>query len=219
MSTLPNTKPLPASTPVTGWLTIREASALVGVSAATLRRWCDAGLVRVFTTPGGHRRFARSAVLDLMPARGPVASVADGGETAIRMVRACRRAYRGTPGLPPALALMAERDRNELREHGRHIVAALVDALDDGSTTDSIHHARARAAAAACGAMAVTAGVPLQETLALFVRFRAPFLHELGAVCRRRGLDAAATAAMLERASDALDRLLPAVIGGYEGAA
>jgi excisionase family DNA binding protein len=200
------------------WLTIREASALVGVSVATLRRWCDAGLVRVFTTPGGHRRFDRSAVLDLMPSRGPAESVADGGETAIRMVRAYRRAYRRGPELSPALALMAERDRNELRAHGRRIVTALVDALDDGSAGDSTHFARARAAAAACGSMAGAAGVPLQETMTLFVRFRAPFLHELGAVCRRRGLDASATATMLERASDALDRLLPAVISGYEGA-
>jgi len=205
--------------PVTEWLSIREASALVGVSVATLRRWCDAGLVRVFTTPGGHRRFARSAVLELMPPRGPAESVANGGETAIRMVRAYRRANRQAPPLPPALALLGERDRNELREHGRRMVAALVEALDDPSTGDSTHHARARVAAAACGSMAGTACLPLQELLALFVRFRAPFLHELGAVCRRRGLDASATAAMLERASDALDGLLPAVIRGYEGAA
>jgi hypothetical protein len=188
------------------------------VSVATLRRWCDAGLVRVFTTPGGHRRFARSAVLSLMPPSAQSASIADGGETAIRMVRAYRRANRNSPALHPALALLGERDRNELREHGRRIVAALVDALDDGPEADSTHYARARSAAAACGLMAGTAGVPLQDTLAVFVRFRAPFLHELGAVCRRRGLDASATTAILERASASLDRLLPAVISGYEGA-
>ena len=219
MSTLAGPPPLPVSTAPTDWLTIREASALVGVSVATLRRWCDAGLVRVFTTPGGHRRFARSAVLDLMPSRGPVESVANGGETAIRMVRAYRRANRRTPVLPPALALMGDRDLNELRNQGRRMVAALVDALDDTSSADSTHHARARAAAAACGSVAGTARVPLQETLALFVRFRAPFLHELGEICRRRGLGATATAHMLERASDALDGLLPALISGYEGAA
>lgn len=201
------------------WLTIREASALVGVSVATLRRWCDAGLVRVFTTPGGHRRFARSAVLDLVPAREPATSIADGGETAIRIVRAYRRIYRDVDALPSAIAHMEPRHRSALREHGRHIVAALVDALGGSEDDRSPHHARACASAAACGAMAGAAGVPLQETMALFVRFRAPFLHELGAVCRRRGFDARATAHLLEQASDALDRLLPSVISGYEGAA
>jgi excisionase family DNA binding protein len=203
----------------TEWLTIREASALVGVSVATLRRWSDAGLVSVFTTPGGHRRFARAAVLDLVPQHErPTTTVADGGETAIRMLRAYRRANRGA-ALPRAIAQLAERDRIELREHGRHMVAALVDALDDADALASTHLARARAAAAACGALAGAAGVPLQDALTLFVRFRSPFLHELGAVCRRRGLDASSTAQSLERASDALDSLLPAVIGGFESAA
>ena len=50
------------------WLTLSEACALVGVSPATLRRWSDNGDVRSFTTPGGHRRFSRSAILGLLPA-------------------------------------------------------------------------------------------------------------------------------------------------------
>jgi glutamyl-tRNA reductase len=50
------------------WLTVREACELVGVSPATLRRWSDNGEITTFTTPGGHRRFARSAILGLLPA-------------------------------------------------------------------------------------------------------------------------------------------------------
>jgi glutamyl-tRNA reductase len=50
------------------WLTVREACELIGVSPATLRRWSDNGEVTTFTTPGGHRRFARSAILGLLPA-------------------------------------------------------------------------------------------------------------------------------------------------------
>jgi hypothetical protein len=137
----------------------------------------------------------------------------------MRIIRAYHRMYRDVDGLPPGIAQMNERDRMELRQHGRHIVAALVDGLDATDANRAAHCARARTSAAACGAMAGSAGVPLQQTLALFVRFRGPFLHELGSLCRRRGFDATATACQLERASDALDQLLPAVISGYEGAA
>ena len=49
------------------WLTIHEASDLVGVSSATLRRWTEAGDVEAFVTPGGHRRFARSSIVGLLP--------------------------------------------------------------------------------------------------------------------------------------------------------
>jgi excisionase family DNA binding protein len=202
------------------WISIREASALVGVSVATLRRWCNAGRVSVFTTPGGHRRFARSAVLGLIPVGDPSKPLADNGETQIRMVRSCRRAIRRGPALPRALETISDRDRGDLREHGRQMLSALVEALDAGAKDGAaVHHARARRAAAACGVIAGTTGLSLQDTLALVVRFRAPFLHEVGSVCRRRGLDASATSAILERASEAVDGLLPAVISGFESAA
>ncbi len=64
------------------WLTVRTACAMLGVSPATLRRWSDAGEIEAFTTPGGHRRFSRSAVLRLLPTdrrrRGSGASGASG---------------------------------------------------------------------------------------------------------------------------------------------
>ena len=39
------------------WMTLTEASRLLGVHPMTLRAWVDAGLVHAFRTPGGHRRF------------------------------------------------------------------------------------------------------------------------------------------------------------------
>ena len=66
------------------WLTVQDACALIGVSPATLRRWSAAGDVEAFTTPGGHRRFARSTILGHQPsARQP-------------------RPPRDSPGAPPA---------------------------------------------------------------------------------------------------------------------
>lgn len=39
------------------WLTLGEAALFLGVDVTTLRAWADAGKVRAFRTPGGHRRF------------------------------------------------------------------------------------------------------------------------------------------------------------------
>ncbi|NOX60861.1 MAG: helix-turn-helix domain-containing protein [Chloroflexi bacterium] len=39
------------------WLTLSEASKLLGVHPATLRHWADTGQVPSYRTPGGHRRF------------------------------------------------------------------------------------------------------------------------------------------------------------------
>ncbi len=45
------------------WLTLRDACRLLDVSQAALRQWADGGHLRVFRTPGGHRRFLRDDVM------------------------------------------------------------------------------------------------------------------------------------------------------------
>jgi excisionase family DNA binding protein len=39
-------------------INIAQAAEYLGVSAASLRAWSDRGLVRVYRTPGGQRRFS-----------------------------------------------------------------------------------------------------------------------------------------------------------------
>jgi excisionase family DNA binding protein len=40
------------------FLNVSDAASYLGVSAASLRKWSDRGLVRVYRTPGGQRRYA-----------------------------------------------------------------------------------------------------------------------------------------------------------------
>ena len=48
------------------WITLGQACKLLGVNESTLRRWADAGHVRSFRTPGGHRRFSEEDLRVLM---------------------------------------------------------------------------------------------------------------------------------------------------------
>ena len=51
------------------FLNVSEAAEYLGVSAASLRKWSDEGLVPVYRTPGGQRRFSADdleAFLDSM---------------------------------------------------------------------------------------------------------------------------------------------------------
>lgn len=48
------------------WLSLSEASALLGVHASTLRRWADSGRVPCQRTPGGHRRFNRRKLVQMI---------------------------------------------------------------------------------------------------------------------------------------------------------
>src|SRR5215210_5635223 len=73
------------------WIGLGEAARLLGVAPGTLRRWSDAGRVRAFTTPGGHRRYIRSALERLIAteeAERP--SLITAGVTPSRLARAYR---------------------------------------------------------------------------------------------------------------------------------
>jgi len=58
-------------------LGIREASQLLGVSAATLRQWTDEGNLKAFVTPGGHRRYSREELKEFMNSRENLLGVKD----------------------------------------------------------------------------------------------------------------------------------------------
>lgn len=57
-----------ASARASEWLRLGEAAALLGVSQGTLRAWSELGRVPTYWTPGGHRRYRR-ADLDQLLAR------------------------------------------------------------------------------------------------------------------------------------------------------
>jgi excisionase family DNA binding protein len=48
------------------WLSLSEASSVLGVHASTLRRWADSGRVPCQRTPGGHRRFSRRKLVQML---------------------------------------------------------------------------------------------------------------------------------------------------------
>jgi excisionase family DNA binding protein len=207
-----------AQTVTHDWLSLGPASRLVGVDPDTLRRWASDGRVEAFTTPGGHRRFARRSLERLVATRRrgrtPLASL---GATPERVNRAYRRSYaseRGTAAVDPALATA---DRDAFRRDGRLLVEALLAHLDAPDET--------RRAAAERDAQALTdelahrlsaAGTGVAESVALFVAARRPFLAELGAIGRRRSLDTARLSAAYEDASALLDRLLLRLISTLE---
>lgn len=51
-----------ATIPVSGWMTLRQASELLGAHTNTVRRWVDSGAIGSYRTLGGHRRVAERDV-------------------------------------------------------------------------------------------------------------------------------------------------------------
>jgi excisionase family DNA binding protein len=200
------------------WLTVHEACALIGVSPATLRRWSAAGDVQAFTTPGGHRRFARSTILGLLPsARRQRPTLERLGETPEHMNRVYRRHLAQACHGLTWLAGLSEDELEPLRDHGRRIAGALLEFID-APTAQEGRPAMAKAAASATeyGRIAARGSAPIRETVEVFLRFRMLFLGELAQVARRRGLDTVEATNLLVTATEAIDQLLVALMNGHQ---
>jgi excisionase family DNA binding protein len=200
------------------WLSLGEASRLLGITPATLRRWADDGQVATFVTPGGHRRFPRSVIEGLVPhvrARRP--ALAGLGVDPERMARAYRRARPAQrPAPAPWLNALSEADRESFRRHGRQLLATVLGHLDAedkriaaSKLEDAVNEAREY------GAQARLRGASQAETIDIFLRFRSSFAGELAGIARRRRLDTREATALLMEAERVMDRLLVALIDGH----
>ena len=210
----------------TTWVGLGEASRLLGIAPGTLRRWADAGRIPVFTTPGGHRRFARSTLSALLPAaRTRRPALARLGASPERMTRAYHvRRRTGAAGAPatgrPWIAALTDEARDTFRARGRELVALLLEHLDAPNAERAAETFRAASQlAAAYGRETAAQGASLSEAVERFLWFRSPFVDELGALARRRGLDTREATALLADAEAATDRLLVSMMTGHAIAA
>ena len=199
------------------WLGLSEASRLLGISPATLRRWSDAGRLRVYTTPGGHRRFSQAALERLLPADRSRRPALGGAElTPSRIARTYRRVSRDTASELPWVVTLSDEHRILFRERGQLLAASLLQYLDATQPEGTAHHLKeASVSAGEYGRVAATLGLSLSQTVEGFLRFRAPFHHELAVAARRRGFDSAEMTDLLETAERAMDRLLVATMTGH----
>ena len=199
---------LPAGATV-DWLSLGPASRLLGVDPDTLRRWADAGRVRAYSTPGGHRRFSRADLERLAAARRttrrPLSAY---GTTPDRLNRAYARTYRGN-GAPASLDRLEGDARDAFRAEGRRLVAVLLAYLDASRAADRDRwEAEALDLIGATAHRLASSGASATEVVEVYLRARAPLLGEIGALGRRRALDSTNLAALFARAVGLLDRLL-----------
>ena len=195
------------------WISLQDASALLGVTASTLRRWGDAGRVRMKRTLGGHRRFERAAILQLalreqpaplVPAASPPASAwgLDERELAQQSWHA-RLAAR--PG--------AER----MRGLGQRLLGLLIQHInrrpDDGRYLDE-----ARAVGMHYGREARLAGAGVHDTVEAFLYFRRNFA-QLAAPLPGMAVppDLLEAADLRVRIDQFMDAILLGTIAGFEG--
>ncbi len=111
---------------------------------------------------------------------------------------------------------LTDEQRALFRERGQILAAGLLQYLDAARAETAGRHLKETSVSATeQGRAAASLGLSLSQTVEAFLRFRAPFLHELAIAARRRGFDATETTDLLEAAERGMDRLLVATMTGH----
>ena len=193
------------------WLGLGEASRALGVNESTLRRWADAGFVRTFRTPGGHRRFSSDDLRRLMNV--PLAARRKFDGEALHRIR--QRLEQDVSGPPAWLAAMAPRFRDPLAELGRETVALAERYLDPAADGGALEAATADIGQRYAQVLR-RAEVSLTEAMVAFAYFRRGMEEALRAFAEAHSLTATTAADLWERVSGFEDRILIALTGTYE---
>jgi excisionase family DNA binding protein len=100
-------------------VTLGRACEILGVDESTLRRWADAGRLRVYRTPGGHRRFSLNNLQELLAGDGR-GHQEEMGRMAFARIRQELRKVREKED--SWYNLLSDADRQHFRDLGRRLV-------------------------------------------------------------------------------------------------
>jgi len=155
----------------TRWITLGQACKLLGVNESTLRRWADAGHVRSFRTPGGHRRFSEEDLRALMSGQVPASREPYDSIGNIALTRIRRRLQRGRGQGAHWYDELNEQERESLRPLGRRLVTLVSEYLSGGANRPQLID-EARSIAHEYGALLVRDGLSLRDAIEAFTFFR-----------------------------------------------
>jgi excisionase family DNA binding protein len=156
------------------WLNLSDAAALLGVHPSTLRAWSDRGDIPAHRTPGKHRRFRRADIEHWADSRRE--AQASPGQMIVENVLGRTRMQMAEGGLAQRVWYQRfdEARRRELREVGRAQLRLLLRYLgDEGEGVLP----EARAIGREYDRLGREAGLPLSQTVSVFLYFR-DFLYD-----------------------------------------
>ena len=173
------------------WLSLRDACRLLDVSNTTLRQWADNGYLRVYRTPGGHRRFLRDDVESF--ANAPQQAQEQGREDAIEdsALRKIRRSLsRNDVVKQPWYQSVEEEGKDRMRLFGRRLLSLLLQESGARRRRQELLE-EAHMLGREYGTEMSERGVSLKDTIEAFVFFRTMVLDSTNSGAWNRIIEAA----------------------------
>jgi excisionase family DNA binding protein len=198
------------------WLTLGAASALLGVSESTVRRWADAGQVRSYRTSGGHRRVAEEDLRQLVAAPKAPDTKDSSRISDLALARAKRRISGARhPSARAAFEGYGEEARERLRLIGRQLVDLFARYITTGARGERFSE-DARTIGHEYGRTLLASGVGLAAAVGTFNTMRYSLEETAAQIASEAGLSSDDSVDALERVLHLTDTVLEGLAEIYE---
>ena len=153
----------------TRWVSLRRACDILGVDESTLRRWADSGRLRVYRTPGGHRRFSLTDLESMVAGDNRHRGSEEIERIAVAKIR--RQLQRARQQEHGWYATLSDHNRDLLRDLGRRLVEMAGEYVDKRTRRSGLLE-EAMQVGEEYGRILVDAGLPLPNAVNAYIGFR-----------------------------------------------
>jgi len=167
MSNLP--KAVVTRTDGARWVTLGRASEILGVDDSTLRRWADSGRLRVYRTPGGHRRFSLVNLEEIVAGDAKHRGSDEIERLAVARIR--RQLQQARQHEDVWYTSLSESNRQKLRDLGRRLIEMVGEYINKRSRRTGLLE-EAQEIGGAYGSVLIEAGLPLPSAIGAYIGFR-----------------------------------------------
>jgi excisionase family DNA binding protein len=200
--------------PVDDWISISEASRILGVSPPTLRRWSDAERVPTRKTLGGHRRFSRQSI-ESLSSRSAAGAEPAPSTISVSLPESLDR--RDLASQEWHRRVSAEPGVARMRGLGQRLLGLLLQHVHS-RLNESRYLAEAKVIGAVYGREVAQAHVSLTDTVQAYVYFRRACARLTAPVnTGSTQIDLIEAVSLHERIDVFMDMVLLGVLRGYEG--
>jgi excisionase family DNA binding protein len=200
------------------WLSLGEASKLLGIHPVTLRIWADTGKMPYTRTPGGHRRFAEEDVLAFYESSQDRADANDLDllvQSALGRTRwELNRHGLAGQGWYPAFDQMGRFHEQEL---GRRLLSVLVQYVARSAEKKSLDEGRVLGGR--MGTATAQVGLSLAETVRAYLLFQGSVIDAVVPALSRPGRIDERDLQLYARAKSFMQEVLFALLDAYQAAA
>ncbi len=197
------------------YLSLSEASRLLGVHSTTLRRWADAGTVPVYVTPGGHRRFAVADIEALCARTMLTANQALADTWARQALNQARTELQRVEQSPNWLAQFEDKERDIWRRMSMQLMGVVLRYVSAQDEDEALIE-EARTLGATYAMYALRFNIPLSTALEAALFFRDSLIDAAMELPNRAHLPSQDTSRLLRRINHVLNAVQLAVATGYE---